>query len=214
MARPGSDLARLPAEHRALEALAASEAQGAAHFTRLVPQRVAEGVARLGLRGDEGQRHVGLPLAQRLRARLRRRGGAHPGGVVAEASVWLWKRVLEVLGFIHHSGWVHGDIRAEHLRVHARDHGVTLIGFALARPLASALDGGDGGARAVDIAASALAVSAARPRGAWRGGRAARRRQRRPHRRCLVGRDQLDAAAAKVFGPPKFIPLTMPGWAS
>src|SRR5690606_29130924 len=57
---------------------------------------------------------------------------AHPTGVGAGHAVWLWKRILELLGWVHASGWVHGAVLPEHLLVHARDHGVVLVGWSRA----------------------------------------------------------------------------------
>lgn len=113
---------------RALERLQESETQGAEFFSGLLPQQVALG--RIG--GAKG-RFCGI---------YRYRSGfvhtfedllaEHRGGVDGKAIVWLWKRVLELLGWVHQSGWVHGAVLPQHLLVHARDHGVTLVGWSAA----------------------------------------------------------------------------------
>ena len=236
--RARGDADFLAREHEVLEALEKSTAQGAPHFSRLVPQRVAEGTARLGMTGEGGERKVAV---HRFRSGFVHTwddvAAAHPGGVEPRASVWLWKRVLELLGWIHASGWVHGAVLPPHLLVHARDHGVVLVGFSRAvphgRPLpafSKALrahypdDVWDGGpaTAATDVTMSARAVLCVL------GGEPCRAPSSLPaplaelllahangasDRGAWAVRDKLDEVARSVFGPPRFIALPMPGWA-
>ncbi len=60
---------------------------------------------------------------------------AFPGGLKPEHGVWLLKRTLEILHFVHGAGLGHGAILPEHVAVHARDHGVMLLGFSAAGQL-------------------------------------------------------------------------------
>ena len=135
MLRAPGDGDLLAREHEVLTALEASRAQGAPHFTRLLPQRVALGTARLGMRGELGERRVAV---HRWRSGFVHTfddvAREHPTGITAGHAVWIWKRMLELLGWIHASGWVHGAVLPPHLLVHARDHGVTLVGFSRAVP--------------------------------------------------------------------------------
>lgn len=237
--RAADDRELLEREQTALEALEKSRAKGSAHFTRLLPQRVHCGVARLGLHGDGGERHVAV---------MRWRSGfvhtmrdvldAHRGGVSAETSVWMWKRMLEQLGWVHASGWVHGAVLPQHLLVHARDHGVLLVGWSCSVRPGEALPGALASERAlypdeawdggpvwphVDIAMSARVVLKAL------GGDGARAPSSVPaplaallerQARGEAGvaddawelKDRLDAVAGEVFGPPRFVPFAMPGW--
>jgi hypothetical protein len=154
----------------------------------------------------------------------------------------MWKRILELLAWIHQSGWAHGAVLPEHLLVHARDHGVVLSGYAGAgapgsRPLALPTDlqgfvpeGWQGRpieAR-VDIAMSARVILH------LLSGDPSRASERTPaplaallesHARWAPGpageqpiddawalKDRLDAVAREVFGPPRFVPFAMPGW--
>ncbi len=193
----------LAAEWQVLEKITKSTAQGAPHFTRLLPQPVAHGTARLGMHGRDGERRVTI---------VRWRSGfvhtfddiatAYSGGVKPESSVWLWKRILELLGWVHLAGWSHGAITAPHLVVHARDHGVVLIGWSRAVPATPA-------GRNADLAASAACMkrllngSAPAPIAALLD---------QPGDDAWAARDRLDAAARTVFGPAKYIPFSMPGW--
>lgn len=56
-----------------------------------------------------------------------------PQGIDPRHAVWIWRRMLDVLHFVHAQGWSHGDVRPEHGLVHAADHGVLLIGWASAQ---------------------------------------------------------------------------------
>lgn len=235
--RAGGDRDLLEREQVVLESLESSRAAGAPHFSRLIPQRVAHGVARLGLHGDGGERRVSV---MRWRSGFVHTMGdvldVHRSGVTPETSVWMWKRTLEQLGWVHRSGWVHGAVLPEHLIVHARDHGVVLVGWSRAvRP----------GEPLVAVTAGAEAMY---PRGVWEGAPVSTRTDlamsARVVLRVLGGeperapgsvpaplaslleetargegegdawalKDRLDAAAREAFGPPRFVPFEMPGW--
>ncbi|MCA9604716.1 MAG: hypothetical protein KC619_03945 [Myxococcales bacterium] len=144
----GSAAKAITAEHRALERLTASGAEGADHFARLLPEPVAVGK----LRGDG----PALPAAAygvppgfvhdltKVRAR-------YPKGVDPRVAVWMWKRLLEMLSWVHASGFVHGDVRPEHSIVHPTAHGVMLVGWTAA----AWRHGRDGRSPALDLSASA-----------------------------------------------------------
>lgn len=124
----GEHLAR---EHEVLRALQAVRAPGAAYFSRRLPQPIGVGVVQ-GM--ADGERHALL---------LRHPPGhwgsladvmlANPDGIDPRHAVWLWRRMLEVLGFVHSVGWTHGCLAPEHALVHPRDHGVLCIGWANAQ---------------------------------------------------------------------------------
>lgn len=226
---------RLEREEEVLESLARSTAQGAPHFTRLVPERVAFGKARLGSHGLGGERPVAI---RRWRAgfvhTLEDVRNAHRDTLEPAHVVWMWKRVLESLGFVHAAGFVHGAVLPAHLLVDARDHGVVLAGFS--RAVRS-------GAR---LPATTRAAKAFYPDDVWSGGPASVRTDLAMSARAMLfvlGGDPLraparvpapfarllettavtpwandawalveDAAnvARDVFGPPKFVPFDMP----
>ncbi len=239
--RADGDEGLLDNEQTVLEALEKSRAQGAPYFSSLVPQYVDSGTGRLGIRGDEGQRRISV---------MRWRSGfvhtmndvfaAHPSGISPETSVWMWKRMLEIMGWVHKSGFVHGAILPQHTLVHARDHGIVFVGWscavALGKPLVATnallreyypdavWQGGATSAR-TDITMSARLLLKAL------GGTANRAPSNTPAplAQLLEGhaqgdqflpndawavRDMLDQTARKVFGPSRFIPFVMPGWKS
>ncbi len=127
--RAPADEALFRNEQTALEALERSTKRGSEHFSTLLPQRVAFG------RSDRN----GKP---RLVAVFREPVGfthsladlcaAYPQGVDPRHVVWLWARLLELLGWVHVSGWVHGAMLPSHVLVDARDHGARLVGWSCA----------------------------------------------------------------------------------
>jgi hypothetical protein len=122
-------------EQRVLEALEQSSARGSAYFTTLLPQRVCTGRS-IGPAGRE------VPLAV-----FREPAGfAHtlaqvklhfPAGIDPRHAVWLWRRLLGIVGWLHDSGFVHGALLPEHVLVDAREHAARLVGFSAAGPLES-----------------------------------------------------------------------------
>ena len=232
-ARDGAD--RLAHEEHVLEALASATAQGAPHFTRLVPERIAFGSARLGPNGTGGERMVALrrwrPGFVHTIDDVRR---AHGDTLEPAHVVWMWKRVLESLGFVHAAGFVHGAVLPAHLLVNARDHGVALAGFSRSVHPGTPLP------------AFTRAAKAFYPDDVWTGAAANVRSDLAMSARAMLyvlGGDPLRAparvpppfarllettavapwandawalvedaknVARDVFGPPQFVPFTMP----
>ena len=229
----------LDREQGNLRALEASNASGSTHFAQLLPQRVDHGTARLGATGRDGERHVAV---------FRWRSGfihtfedvfeAHPNGVAPETAIWMYKRLLELLGWVHASGLVHGAVLPAHMLVHARDHGVMLVGWSCATTPGKALVATSKDARAyyadsawngskvdpaTDLAMGARVILRAL------GGEVDQapasvpsplarllETQAREAPGAVMSawslKEKLDAVAREVFGPPRFVPFTMPGW--
>jgi hypothetical protein len=57
---------------------------------------------------------------------------AHPNGVPPVASIWIWRRILEVLTVMRQAGLAHGAILPNHLLIENGEHGVRLVGFSCA----------------------------------------------------------------------------------
>jgi hypothetical protein len=138
----------------------------------------------------------------------------HPSGLRdPRHAVWLWRRVLEVLGYLHGAGWTHGDLRASHWLVNPGDHGVLLIGWACARragPVARDLMQSAWTVRALlhghseappPLGAQVPAPLAGLLRVASEDAAWCTR-----HGAAEIDR-QLAAAAREAFGPPAFIPF-------
>ena len=211
---------RLEHEHQVLIALAASTARGAGHFGRLVPEPVALGQATAASGGPIGE---GPALV------LRRPSGfvhtladiavEYPGGLDPRHGVWLWRRILEVLGFVHESGFSHGAVTAEHVLVHARDHGARLVGFGSAR--SSDGTAADASGRLQDLVAAARAVAGVVRADVAPGpfGRLLADWAHGGHEATAGGpvdayavHDRVAAAARDVYGQPAYVPLALSGW--
>jgi hypothetical protein len=130
-----ADADLLAREWKIIHALHASQAQGAAFFHTLLPQPVAKGLV------DDGDGIARLALVYRWRSGFQHTVDeitrVHPGGVDARAAVWMWRRVLDLLGWVHQAGHVHGAVLPQHLLVHPRDHGVVLCGWSSATAIAA-----------------------------------------------------------------------------
>ena len=48
---------------------------------------------------------------------------------------WMFKRMLEAIGFAHHHGWIHGAVLPPHLMFHADTHGLQVVGWIHAEEL-------------------------------------------------------------------------------
>ena len=128
--RAAADEFLLRNELAVLQALADGSAPGVAHFSSLLPQPAFDGTLRgprftptfaAAFRQPAGSTHT---LAQ-----LRRH---FPSGVDPRHGVWIWRRSLELLDWVHRSGWAHGAILPEHVLLDAREHSVRLVGWSCA----------------------------------------------------------------------------------
>lgn len=118
---------QLENEWKCLQTLHRSQARGADTFAALLPQPVVHGKVTEGqlkgrlasvFRWQTGFRHT---LAQVIKV--------YPQGIPPRASIWIWRRILESLSFIHASGMVHGAVLPEHLLIQENEHGIRLVGF-------------------------------------------------------------------------------------
>lgn len=128
--RDAEDEPLLRNEQRVLAKLEASPERGTPYFTSLVPQRAFSGV----LEGSGFSRPFAAAFRQppglaHTLAQLRER---FPGGVDPRHAIWLWRRALELLDWLHRSGVVHGALLPAHILLDAREHSVGLVGFSCA----------------------------------------------------------------------------------
>ncbi len=221
-------------EFRILERLHASDAQGAEHFVGRLPQPIALAASRdmpdarpVAVYGwQSGYLHT-LEEVRR----------EHPNGIKGEVAVWLFKRQLELLGFVHRSGFVHGAVIPPHVLVHPRDHGAVLVGWSTA----TERSGGDflpaisrnwkpfyldevlrtrAVSPATDVAMAARSVLDAAgaksfDRAPMLPGKLARLlvdSARGLHDDAWSLIDGLEQVSLSCFGPPSYHPIPMPGW--
>ena len=117
-------------EWEALNTLHKSNAPGADTFTALLPQPVAHGELAAGSRNG-GRANI-YRWAGGFCHTFEQVKEAYPRGIPPRASVWVWRRILEMLAFIHRSGMVHGALLPSHLIVQDGEHGVRLVGYSAA----------------------------------------------------------------------------------
>lgn len=210
-------------EYEVLTALARSRAPAAEHFVTRLPPPIALGLT------DEERPRVATVVGWRsgFVHTLEEVGERHPQGVKGEIVVWLLKRLLELLGFVHQAGYAHGAITPAHVLVHPRDHGAMLVGWTVAGRLGqprpafpatwSKLRQGTTLGAADDIR---MACTTVRTVAGW-------------HLKDAVSVGPIDAviaqgeagcddawalaealtqASREAFGPPGHHPLPMPGW--
>lgn len=200
-------------EAKILEQLQSIKSPGAEYFTQRLPQPVRTGVYEEAAGQEREALILRHPcgywgsLADVLRFA--------PAGIDPRHGVWIWRRILEVLAFVHESGWSHGDLAPEHFLVNSRDHGILIIGWAKARAVADTrsisrdlmqsawsvrvlLSGGKGAPRFSSRIPAPFADLLLRcsEDASWSTSTGARGLERALH-----------AAAREAFGPPRFIPF-------
>jgi len=225
-----SDADRFAHEWRTLLALAASQADGAQHFVTRLPTPIAHGIVE----SDEPRPASVFGWKGGFVHTLEQVRHVHPSGVRGPVVVWVLKRLLELLGFVHRSGFVHGAVTPDHVLIHPYDHGATLVGWTCAeswRPgVRSRLttqsarwealyQGSREATTTLDIQ---MACRVATMLGGWSHAATADA----PRLAMLLDRgsagvfddawamrDALVEVSDAVFGPPAYNPLPMPGWA-
>jgi hypothetical protein len=128
--RDAEDEPLLGNEQRMLRALSQSNERGTDFFSTLLPQPVAYGRCE---RADAPWTMAAVfrepvGFSHTLQGVRRALGTA----LDARHAVWIWRRTLELLSWVHQSGVVHGAILPEHVLIHARDHGTRLVGWSCA----------------------------------------------------------------------------------
>lgn len=125
--RDSADPASLDNEWDILQTLISSNAPGAATFSRRIPQPVMRGTisggAFMGCRVSIFRWEAGFHHTFESVRRL------YPQGIPPRASIWVWRRILETLFFIHNTGLVHGAILPPHLLVQENEHGIRIVGY-------------------------------------------------------------------------------------
>ena len=122
--------ARLDNEWNILQALQKSASPGAETFARLLPEPVMHG--HVTANTFEGRRVTVIRWASGFHHTFEAVQRAYPKGIPPRASIWVWRRILEALSFIHVSGIVHGAVLPQHLLVQDNEHGVRLVDYGAA----------------------------------------------------------------------------------
>lgn len=183
-----------------------------AYFSRLLPEVIAQGVVE----GGNGKQALVLCHPTGYWGSLASLSDHFASGIDPRHAVWIWRRMLEVLSFVHKHGWCHGDIRPEHALVHPQDHGVRLIGWT------SAKKGAGEKGKVTDLRRSARVVqvllcgaSGSNSPGSVPEGLAqlVTRAADNKDGSCSQGAERLDALlqaeAEAAFGPPSYVALAI-----
>jgi PriA DNA helicase Cys-rich region (CRR) domain len=125
--RDRQDIELFDNEWDALQILQKSDAPGADTFTMLMPQPILHGDISEG--SFAGQRVSIFRWASGFYHTFDDVIRAYPQGIPPRASIWIWRRILEILSFIHASGMAHGAVLPAHLLIQENEHGVRLVGY-------------------------------------------------------------------------------------
>lgn len=228
---------RFDNEWEVLQTLHRSDAPGAATLSPRLPQPVVCGPIRSG--AHSGRRAMALLWKDGFVHTFEAVRQAYPGGIEPRASIWIWRRILEVLSFLHASGFVHGAVLPPHLLVEDNEHGVLVVGFGCAGPPGAPLSAVCTGCKpyypadllalrkltpAVDLAMSARSVAVllgGDPAGGEVPARvpaplaalvrdvARQKTENTPRRDAWALRERLGELARELFGSPAFCPIVM-----
>jgi serine/threonine protein kinase len=117
-------------EWESLKVLQQSNAPGADTFTSLIPQPIMKGEATGGTNASKRVNVFRRPIG--FKHTLEEVRKVYPQGIPPRASVWIWRRILEVLAFIHGSGMVHVGIVPSNLLIQENEHGILIVGYSCA----------------------------------------------------------------------------------
>jgi hypothetical protein len=221
--RDCGDAPLLQAEWRALDALRAHTEAKRIDLGSRVPRPVVSG----SLTDADGSLACAYRWASGFVHTFESVREVHKNGIAPVASIWVWRRILEILAVLHEAKLVHGAVLPNHLLVENGEHGVRLVGFSCADapnvPLrivstqfenfypADALDSRKLTA-AADIAMSARCISHLLGGGDVPGELAEllhRVGEKRSDLNAWALHKQLGELGRSLFGPPAFHPILM-----
>lgn len=55
--------------------------------------------------------------------------GYYTGGIDTKDMAWMWRRLLNVLGYAHKNGIIHGAVLPSHVLIEPKDHKLALVGW-------------------------------------------------------------------------------------
>ena len=233
--RDRRDIVQFDKEWETLQRLQQSEAPGADLFSTLLPQPVLHGNISNGL--HTGQRVSIFRWTSGFSHTFEDVIRVYPQGIPPRASIWIWRRILEVLSFLHNSRVAHGAVLPPHLLIQENEHGIRLVGYGAAGYLGEKLQSllpryesfYPKPARSLsvplDLVMSArciIAILGGNPETGFLPGsvppRLAQLVQQVAQTEFVAStkadawsiREKLGVIAGEVFGAPQFIPIVMP----
>ncbi len=236
--RDRKDIDRFDNEWDALQALHRSDAPGADEFTTLLPQSIIQGDISTG--SYAGRRVSIFRWISGFRHTLDEVIQAYPQGIPPQASIWMWRRILEVLSFIHNSGMVHAAVLPSHLLVQDNEHGMRFVDYSCCGRIGEKVRAISQGFESfypqlkrsklvlttqLDLAMSARCIAAVlggdpesaslpsavpKPVADIVQRIALAKPTGAPSEDAWKIREELGEIAEQVYGPPQFIPVVMP----
>lgn len=107
------------------------DGDGPVHYRRYLPE-LTESFCWESRRVNAFAYRDGLYTGEEIRL-------SHPRGVDGRHLGWMLNRTLEVLGYVHEQGWLHGAVLPPHLLFDAADHGLVLIDWIHAQRIGEPL---------------------------------------------------------------------------
>ena len=182
------------------------------YFSRLLPEVIAQGATDR----NHGEQALVMRHPTGFWGSMASLNERFATGLDPRHAVWIWRRMLEAMNFIHNQGWCHGDVRPEHTLVDPQAHGVRFIGWSSAKKNAGEKD------KAADLCRSARVVQILlcgaggpdlpgnMPAGLAQLVMRAATDEDFCGSQSAEGLDALLQAEAKAaFGPPSYVPLTI-----
>lgn len=99
--------------------------QDGATFHRYLPTLVES----FTIQGDDGERRASVFDEPYTLYSFEDVRAAYPGGVDVRTAMWMWRRMLEILGYVRERGVVHGAVLPSHLLIEPENHGLALVGW-------------------------------------------------------------------------------------
>ncbi len=234
--RDEKDAPILEHEWEIIQSLHRSTARGAETFTSLIPQPVLHG--RITDGAHAGKLAAIYRWASGFRSTAEQVRNAYSAGIPPRASVWVWRRILEVLSFVHASGTAHGAVLPPHLLIQENEHGLRLVDYTYAghigeplRSMSAKHESFYPRSRPLTLTPQLDLIMSARCIATLLGGDATAssmpssvpgpladlvRRISRAEPAKMPGQDawalreEVGAVGEKVFGKPEFVPIEMP----
>jgi serine/threonine protein kinase len=128
--RDEKDLPEFENEWSFLQNFTTSESSGVEFVSRLIPQPVAFGRVTSG--SFSGNYASIFRWSNGFYYNFAEVTAVHQQGITPRASIWVWRRILEILSFMHKAGMAHSLIVPENLLIQQNEHGVRLVGFSRA----------------------------------------------------------------------------------
>lgn len=217
-----------------LNLLAKSLVRGSVHFSRFVPQIVTSQKSKtekpvIAFR-ERGTFHFTLADVMQ----------EYPEGVDFKTAIWIWKRMLMILDWVHANQLVHGAVLPDHVLLDVPNHNARLLDWGYAEPFGHPLKAISAANRAfyptevlsglpldprVDIAMMTrcvIAILGGNPAEkilpssvpdafrSWMLEQAGYESLRMVCNDAYALHEQVSATAKQVFGPPTFHVLSMP----